>query len=394
MKKRIQCRQGLSYSKDHQIVFYDNNFFRTFGHNAYQPFFIWLDTQLSCYIFEKELLPEIHYIKPKENSFADIYFSYSGNMYLLESTINHLNQKLDAITDYGSISILLTYPRDPYTSHTYETLGLYTRANMARVYSLLVHHVSVIHAKIASRNLGQLTKNNHNMCTEEYSEFLQLLKAFSKKPISKVALIHVRNALFYGDENLRNSDLLNYAPALKYLGANGYSCVLFAEQKEIGERVSELIINYPILGFKNKRNDYLLCRYAKLLLGTPSGPMFIGDVYSYPSIGIDWWPYDIWPSRSTIVCPRPVRDRSSNSFVSIDEFQEGAENGEYNLLSPPSGQFEVLKSSEQDILEACKSLLEGTAVTDMSKLTKNGSGLVPDYVIKRYNLHKRQKINF
>lgn len=374
---RINSKQG-TFGDDSTSILYDNDFFRTFGHNAYQPLFIDLDNKLYNYLFNISETLTIHYIKPAVGSIADIHNAYSGNSELIKYTIQYLGHELYELKSAEDIYRVNAYPKDPYSSHALQQFACFANSDYTTHYSRLYFY---------AQRLGFISSSRKQLSVfdEQEAEFKELLKSLSVKTGS-VALIHVRNELFYGDENLRNSDLSNYYDGLKYLSSKGFSLILFSKQRYIPDNLVELVINYPETRLKSKRSDYLLCRFADLLLGTPSGPMCIGDVYGYQSIGVDWWPYAAWPSSKTIVCPKTVFDIRKNKYLSINQFETMANDRGFDLLSPPQEFFRVDKSSSEDIFDACRLFIEGGASIDIKKLSVTGSGQIPASVAYKYNL--------
>ena len=386
----INIRQGILVdSTNHNKIVYDNDFFRTFGHNAYQPYFISLDNSLYAAI--SSVIPSnICYLNPHPDSLATAFYSFSGNPLLVKSAITHLCHNYIDLKSDNTLLCLDSYPKDPYVAHTYANLGIYSGLGMAYSYAKLVKHTG-----IHSMNEGHATSQKYtktsstvrNISDEsdkfDFAEYQNIIAELTGSTNSKVALVHSRNSLFYGDDNLRNSDLENYAPALSFLKVKGFTPLLFSAQIHISDEVSNLLIHYPSFGLKNKRNDYLICRFSNLLLGNPSGPMFVGDLYQYPSIGIDWWPYGIWPSSKTIVVPRPIKDRRSGHFVSLDDFSRLIPDQAERLNPPPY--FQVLKAQKEDILEACIALFDSFSLVDLESATECASGMIPQSIAKRYN---------
>jgi putative glycosyltransferase (TIGR04372 family) len=383
----INMQQGIlvDSSTPGQIV-YDNDFFRTFGHNAYQPFFISLDQTLHATSISG-ISASIFYIKPHSDSVASAFYWLSGNFALVESAMRLLGHNY---IDPESDNILLgldSYPKDPYVAHTYANLGIYSGFGMAYSYAKLIKHTgsysvndghSTAQAFIAASSVSM-----GDSYWTDFAEFQSIISDLTRCTNPRVVLVHSRNSLFYGDENLRNSDLENYGPALRFLKGQGFTPLLFSAQIHIPNEINNLLIHYPSSGYKNKRNDYLICRFANLFLGNPSGPMYLGDIYQYRSIGIDWWPYGIWPSSKTIVVPRPIRDCRSGHFVSINDFSRIVPDQADRLNPPPY--FQVLKASKEDILEACISHFDSSLLVDLESTTECASGMIPQTIAERYN---------
>lgn len=386
----INIRQGILVdSPNHNKIVYDNDFFRTFGHNAYQPYFICLDHKLHSEISSVSP-PNIYYLNPHPDSVASAFYWFSGNSPLLNSTITFLGHNYIDLKSDNTLLCLDSYPKDPYVAHTYANLGIYSGLGMAYSYAKLVKHTgtyTINERHDASQEYTQVSSTVRNISAKsdssDFAEYQDIMSELTGSANSKVALVHSRNSLFYGDDNLRNSDLENYAPALSFLKMKGFTPLLFSAQTHMFDEVHNLLIHYPSSGLKNKKNDYLICRFSNLLLGNPSGPIFLGDIYQYPSIGIDWWPYGIWPSSNTIVVPRPIRDCRSGHFVSIDDFSKIVPDQAERLNPPPY--FQALKASKEDILEACISLFDPFSLVDLESATEFASGLIPQSIAKRYS---------
>lgn len=386
----INIRQGIFVdSTTHNKIVYDNDFFRTFGHNAYQPYFICLDHKLNAAI-SLVTPPNICYLNPHPDSVASAFYSFSGNSSLLNSVIKFLGHNYIDLKSDNTLLGLDSYPKDPYVAHTYANLGIYSCHGMAYSYSKLVKHTGIYWINEGHGTPQKYTKTSSTVRNisgksdiSDFAEYQDFISELTGCANPKVALVHSRNSLFYGDDNLRNSDLENYAPALSFLKMKGFIPLLFSAQTHISDEVHNLLIHYPSSGLKNKKNDYLICRFSNLLLGNPSGPMFVGDIYQYPSIGIDWWPYGIWPSSKTIVVPRPIKDRRSGHFVSLDDFSRLIPDQAERLNPPPY--FQVLKAQKEDILEACIALFDSFSLVDLESATECASGMIPQSIAKRYN---------
>ena len=370
-------------------IIYDCDFIRTFGEIVYRSQAIIHDLTIFKKIFSLLDRPESSkptFVIPVLSSLHGSRASILGNVDLLNQVCKICGILLIKdcnLMPFITIDYIPFSPGRYYSNSSSKLLsmnyrqGSYSIADIHRRSSLVLKEKQVPrYFPFGSEDL--------NDCTLYKAHFESLKEALHIKS-EKILLLHLRNRLYYGDENPRNCTTESIVPALKNLIDAGYHPLIFSQQEFITDEVLDLVCDYPSSGHKNKYNDSLVVRFANLFLGSPSGPMGFGYLYKYPTIAINYWPYLNWPIGSCIVLPKLYKRKDAINYLSLSDVESLITSNYIGMYDIPPD-LEIVDNDQEDISCAVELYLGKGNGVSFRALGLKGEHCMPIKFIDKYSL--------
>jgi putative glycosyltransferase (TIGR04372 family) len=157
--------------------------------------------------------------------------------------------------------------------------------------------------------------------------------------------------VFSKQSQLRNSNLLNFIPAISELDALNYNLIRFGNNSQVfPQKNIHPLIDYANSNFYSAKNDLILMSKLEYLICSASGlahlahwmriPIFLidfSDLFHIPALGITI-------NSAPIILPKEIRYKNNNKLLTIEEIKNFRE---LRLRTPVSREY--LQSAESKI---------------------------------------------
>jgi len=347
----------------------DSTFFRTFGHTIFQP--DWLAREFrvaSSYFADKILVPV--FIIPEEDSLLGRINNSQSNSYFLKAWIEVFNQSQsfgkcatidDVSISYGEEGIIALFPYEYSISEIAagNSICNYNKTGSA-VYNVTKESITL--------PLGQAIKRLEPKLTAP---------RISNR---KIAILHVRSSVFYGDRNHRNSTIANYRLLCDHCYSIGYDIYNYSNP-ELKGVIWDSVFNY--YDYKTKRLDALLTGVADLIISTNSGIGCNGRLLGVSELVTNFWPYlfDGIPSDLKII-PKIVYDKSHQRVLTLQEVITLSTGLEPRTIDEHPD-YIICENSEQDLLLGIQDFLNGRMIR-LSTHLPDSLASAPESFMKKY----------
>jgi putative glycosyltransferase (TIGR04372 family) len=120
---------------------------------------------------------------------------------------------------------------------------------------------------------------------EKNIESKKYLKSMGISENDKFVCIHVRDSLYYDDDerrSFRNSSLENYKDLIEYLIENNYHVIRLGVKNKLFEFKHKKFLDYST--FENKKDflELYLIKNCSFFIGTQSGPLSVASLFNKP----------------------------------------------------------------------------------------------------------------
>ena len=151
-------------------------------------------------------------------------------------------------------------------------------------------HVGVIPIFINNKNFEENRFNTNlnfsiDLEAEKNIESKKYLKSMGVSENDKFVCIHVRDSLYYSDNQrrpFRNSSLENYKDLIEHLIKNNYHVIRLGVKNKLFEFKHKKFLDYST--FENKKNslELDLIKNCSFFIGTQSGPLSVASLFNKP----------------------------------------------------------------------------------------------------------------
>lgn len=172
-------------------------------------------------------------------------------------------------------------------------------------------------------------------------------------------------------DEIRNSNLENYIPSLRYLSENNFLIVkIGTEMTKLDFKISNLV---DLTNMKNENNQFIewgLIKKSKFMISTDSGAQILANLAGIPTLGTNSTSiigFDEYAHKNDVFIYKKALSLKENKILSISEMI----NEEYlNNFRDPK-QYRLIENSAEEILEATIEIVNlmnnNVGVTDIQK---------------------------
>jgi putative glycosyltransferase (TIGR04372 family) len=207
--------------------------------------------------------------------------------------------------------------------------------------------------------------------------------------------LHVRESGFRGDKGRRerrNSNILNYIPAIKEITSRGGWVVRLGDDTMTPLPSMENVIDYPFTKYKSDFMDLCLIQNCRFFIGVPSGPLEFAKLASKNTLVINMYNWLLEPTHGRGIPPH-VYSKRDKRYLSIKELLsidlETKMNINLGLLSLADKDYVVTENSEGEISKAVLEYMDFLNTDDLPLTSKqkefNKYRKKQGYRVLRYN---------
>ncbi len=209
----------------------------------------------------------------------------------------------------------------------------------------------------------------------------------------KLALVHIKTACI--NATAKETDPHSYLSTLAFLSDCGYQLVFVGREKMPDIFKPYDMINYAESKLANFKNDIQLFDMADLAITGGSGIFFLADCLNTKLLYLNYWQLFRTPANHNCICvPTLVEDIHQKRMLSFSEQWNLYYEDNNPVESFPSDYFNARNASDDEILAACKELIEDPKLRSKTTNLQQTFNQIPSYlssdkpVVSEYFLRK------
>ena len=194
-----------------------------------------------------------------------------------------------------------------------------------------------------------------------FASYAEILKQANFKYKNKFVVIHARESGYWNRignkmHSTKNSNILDYIPAIKFLISQGYQVVRIGDKSMTKLPEIANLIDYAHLDIKNDFLDIFFIRYCEFMITSTSGPNEVAGTLMTPVLAVNWFPVHAVPYSSfDLVLLKTVRNKLNGRKLSFDELYK-LPYAEFSYYMLEQYGYEVIENTSDEILYATKKM--------------------------------------